>query len=72
MNDTYMDAAPLASLDARPHCCNAACQDGQQSSTPPQLNWLKVNQHAAVSTGLAPAWFAVDSLYIIRGVCVTL
>ncbi|DBA67279.1 TPA: hypothetical protein ACH3X2_001585 [Trebouxia sp. C0005] len=57
MNDTYMDAAPLASLDARPHCCNAACQDGQQSSTPPQLNWLK---GALVSSH---AWLTVSHSY---------
>ncbi len=43
MNGTYMDAAPLASHDATaPHCRNAVSQDGRQSSTPPQLNWLKV------------------------------
>ena len=64
MNGTYMDAAPLASQDATaPHCCNAACQDGWQSSAPPQLNWLKVNQHAAVSTSVAEGQFAVESLY---------
>lgn len=44
MNGTYVSAAPLASHAATaPHCCNAACQDGQQSSMLPQLNWLKVS-----------------------------
>ena len=64
MNGTYVNAAPLASHDGTaPHCCNAACQDGRQSSAPPQLNWLKVNQHAAVSTSVAEGQFAVESLF---------